>query len=274
MIRKMIIILFFIIGFVSNVFAVEDVKFEANDKTQSGEQLMLTGKLRKPEGKGPFPAIVMLHPCIEVRKEMDNWAERFVSWGYVTLQVNSFGPRGVTCNPGEISFNSESVLRSNRKRAQDSHDAKTYLAKLPYVNSNKIGLIGWGHGGWALNAELSKRIFLKNRGNPFTAAVAYCPFVSQTLKDNMDAPLLILHAELDTEDRVERLPMMVPSGKTDHERIYHIYPGVTFGFDWEGFDEAVEGFDKAVAGVKVKYNPEIAEDAFGRTKEFFGKYLQ
>ena len=266
MIRKMIIILFFIIGFVSNVFAVEDVKFEANDKTQSGEQLMLTGKLRKPEGKGLFPAIVMLHPCIEGRKEIDNWAERFVSWGYVTLQVNSFGPRGVTCNPGEISSNSELVLRRNRKRAQDSYDAKTYLAKLPYVNSNKIGLIGWGHGGWALVGALSKYTYLKNRGNPFTAAVAYCPYIIQTLND-MDAPLLILHAELDTFDRVERLPMMVPSGKTDHELIYHIYPGVTFGFDWEGFDEAV-------VGVKVGYNPEAARDAFRRTKEFFRKYLQ
>jgi len=54
---------------------------------------------------------------------------------------------------------------------------------------------------------------------------------------------------------------MIPSGKTDHEFIYHIYPGVTVGFDWEGFD-------KAVIGGKAKYNPEIAEDAFRRTQNF------
>jgi dienelactone hydrolase len=255
MIRKQILISLFILGFVCNVFAVEDVKFEANDKTQSGEQLMLTGTLRKPEGKGPFPAIVMLHPCSVNRKEMDVWAERLVSWGYVTLQVDSYGARGVGC-VRNLDYPAET------KRPQDAHDAKAYLAKLPYVNANKIGLIGWGAGGWALTQALSKDTYIKNRGNPFTAAVAYCPPAIQPLND-MDAPLLILHAELDTLNIVQRLPLMIPSGKTDHELIYHIYPGATTGFDWVGFD-----------GYQEKYNPEIAEDAFGRTKEFYGKYLE
>ena len=259
MIRKQILISLFILGFACNVFAVEDVKFEANDKTQSGEQLMLTGKLRKPEGKGPFTAIVMLHPCLVMRKELDVWAERLVSWGYVTLQVDSFGPREVTCEPGLGS-------PADGKRAQDAHDAKSYLAKLSYVNANKIGLIGWGLGGAALTSALSKYTYIKNRGNSFTAAVAYCPTITQPLND-MDAPLLILHAEFDKNDYVDRLPLVVPSGKTDHELIYHIYPGVTFAFDLEGFDETV-------AGTKAKYNFKIAEDAYRRTKKFFGKYLQ
>ena len=42
MIRRQILISLFALGFVCNVFAFEDIKFEANDKTQSGEQLMLT----------------------------------------------------------------------------------------------------------------------------------------------------------------------------------------------------------------------------------------
>ena len=262
MIRKQILISLFILGFACNVFAVEDVKFEGNDKTQSGEQLMLTGKLRKPKGNGPFPTIVMLSPCFGVVKEMDVWAERLVSWGYVTLQADSFASRGVICEPGEPSW----MEINDKKRAQDAHDAKAYLVKLPYVETKKIGLIAWGHGGWALVAALSKYTYMKNRGNPFTAAVAYCPFVTQVLND-MDAPLLILHAELDTNDNVDRLPLVVPSGKTDYELIYHIYPGVAFFFDWEGFDETV-------GGIQAKYNPEIGEDAFGRTKEFYGKYLK
>jgi len=248
MIRKQILISLFILGFACNVFAFEDVKFEANDKTQSGEQLMLTGKLRKPEGKGPFPSIVVLHPCVEIRKHLDVWAERLVSWGYVTLQVDSFGPRGVICEPGIGS-------PADGKRAQDAHDAKAYLGKIPYVNANKIGLIGWGLGGTALTSALSKFTYIKNRGNPFTAAVAYCPTITQTLND-MDAPLLILHAEFDKIDNVDRLPLVVPTGKTEHELIYHIYPGVTFFFAFEG------------------YNPEAAGDAFRRTKDFFEKYLQ
>ena len=72
---------------------------------------------------------------------------------------------------------------------------------------------------------------------------------------------------MDKFDRVDQLPKMIPSAKTDHELIYHIFPGVTLGFGWEGFDGPV-------VGGKGRYNPEIAEDAFRRTKEFFGKYLQ
>lgn len=263
MIRKHILISLLVLGFVCNVFAVEEVKFEANDKTQSGEQLVLTAKLRKPEGNGPFPAIVMLHPCIEATRELDVWSERLVSWGYITLQVDSFKPRGVTCKPGEVTVESDEVLQSYQKRAQDAHDAKAYLVKTPHVNTNRIGLIGWGHGAWALIGALSKYDYIKNRGDPFTAAVAYCPYTSKMLID-MDAPLLILHAELDKPDGVDKLPRMIPSSETDHELIYHIYPGVDFGFDWQGFD----------GGGKAKYNPDVAEDAFRRTKEFFGKYLQ
>ena len=259
MIRRQILILLLVLGNVCNGFAVEDVRFEANDKTQSGEQLMLTAKLRKPEGNGPFPAVVMLHPCMEATKELDVWSERLVSWGYVTLQVDSFGPRGVKCEPGLGS-------PADNKRAQDAHDAKAFFAKIPYVDANKIGLIGWGLGGLAATSALSKYTYIKNRGNSFTAAVAYCPTITQTLH-GLDAPLLILHAELDKMNNVDRLPMVVPSGKTGHELIYHIYPGVTLGFDWQGFDGPV-------VGGKGKYNPEIAEDAFRRTNEFFGKYLQ
>jgi dienelactone hydrolase len=259
MIRRQILISLFALGFVCNVFAFEDIKFEANDKTQSGEQLMLTGKLRKPEGKGPFPSIVMLHPCADISKHLDVWAERLVSWGYVTLQLDSFGPRGVICEPGVGS-------PADGKRAQDAHDAKAHLGKIPYVDANKIGLIGWGLGGTALTSALSKFTYIKNRGKPFTAAVAYCPFITQTLND-MDAPLLILHAEYDKIDNVDRLPLMVPSGKTEPELIYHIYPGANFGFD-------LEGLDGTIAGDAAKYNPEAARDAFRRTKEFFGKYLK
>ncbi len=70
---------------------VSTVKFNSID---IGEQL-LTGSLMKPAGNGPFPAIVMLHGCAGIEATHNTWASRLKSWGYVTLIVDSFGPRGV-----------------------------------------------------------------------------------------------------------------------------------------------------------------------------------
>jgi poly(3-hydroxybutyrate) depolymerase len=52
--------------------------------------LNLTGRLTKPEGKGPFPAVVLLHGCggMQPRRD-DRWSDRLSRWGYVTLQVCS-----------------------------------------------------------------------------------------------------------------------------------------------------------------------------------------
>ena len=37
--------------------------FKSLDTNRTGEQIILRGKLTKPKGDGPFPAIVLLHGC-------------------------------------------------------------------------------------------------------------------------------------------------------------------------------------------------------------------
>jgi poly(3-hydroxybutyrate) depolymerase len=66
---------------------------------QGGQELLLSGILHKPSGDGPFPAVVMLNGCENIRDpdqvaHETSWAQRLVSWGYVALQVDSFTPRG------------------------------------------------------------------------------------------------------------------------------------------------------------------------------------
>jgi dienelactone hydrolase len=88
---------FFLVFFVavSFAFAEEWVTFKGTRKT--GEAFMLKGILNKPQGQGPFPAVVILHGCSGIegmKKYLDIWAQRLASWGYVSLMVDSFGPRG------------------------------------------------------------------------------------------------------------------------------------------------------------------------------------
>ena len=53
----------------------------------------LTAGLYRPAGVGPFPAIVLAHPCSGVSDHTAVWGRLLASWGYVTLAPDSFKPR-------------------------------------------------------------------------------------------------------------------------------------------------------------------------------------
>src|SRR5258706_11261398 len=56
----------------------------------------------RPEGPGPFPAVVLMHGCHGVSGSTRQWAGWFREHGYVALIVDSWLPRGIRdgCRPG------------------------------------------------------------------------------------------------------------------------------------------------------------------------------
>ena len=60
----------------------------------AGGIAQIQGLLSRPEGNGPFPAIVILHTCGGVRQNLSHvWPALLVERGYVSLTVDSFGSR-------------------------------------------------------------------------------------------------------------------------------------------------------------------------------------
>jgi len=234
MARKIALAMLLVIVIVTSTAAADLVTFKGMSTTAAGEPLMLTAKL------------MIFH------KHYDAWAERLASWGYVALQVNSFGPRGESNICGGDRYG----LIGPHTRTQDAYDAKSYLAGLPFVHRNRIAVMGWGHGGWTILYAISETTVIPKRGDPFRAAVAFYPWCTEALV-GFDAPLLILIGELD-----DRIPMgelrdpalqcrlRMPSGKTAHEVILKVYPGVYHCFDWEGLKEDYFGH--------LQYDPEAA----------------
>ena len=78
--------------------------------------LPLQGYLRQTNSAGPSPAVVLLHGCNGNWQRLDErWGKRIASWGYVTLTVDSFGPRGLknTCGSGapvDLAFDAYRAL--------------------------------------------------------------------------------------------------------------------------------------------------------------------
>lgn len=141
--------------------AMESVSFASRDGT------MLTGMLARPEGPGPFPAVVAMHGCSGLwtgsgrlsAREAD-WSQRLVEAGYVVLLPDSFRPRGLgaLCNDRDRSL-------TPRGRAQDAFGAADWLKAQGYVGKGSTSLMGWSNGGstvlhvaGALGAEAFRRI--------------------------------------------------------------------------------------------------------------------
>jgi len=257
----------------SSAFAAENVSFKGTTKVASGDLVALTGKLTKPQGDGPFPAVVLLHGCSGIGKGSDDWAERLATWGYVALQVDSLGPRGqseVCANPFGVPFHI---------RAQDAYDAKSYLSGLPFVDRTRIAGMGWSHGGLTTLASVSKSNYATSaafvttnleppkQGGPFRAAIAFYPFCLGQLDDS-NAPLLILIGERDTWCPAALCQMKMPSGKTANEVILKIYPGAYHAFDWEGVDLV------RLQRHRLLYNPEALADSIVQVREFLAKHLK
>jgi len=150
-------------------------------------------------------------------------------------------------------------------RAHDAYDAKDFLSKLPFVNRNRIALLGWSHGGITVLNALIKQIKPQNSENPFKVAIAFYPYCDIYL-NNLNAPLLILIGESDDWTPAKNCSASMPPDQPEPEVILKIYPGAYHDFDWEGMDEIYEGHVKL-------YDPIAAQDAIIQVKNFLAKYL-
>jgi dienelactone hydrolase len=251
-----------VLAIASLAVAAEPVKFNSTDPGFGVGEPVLKGKLSRPAGKGPFPAVVLLHGCGGISKRDHTWAEKLAGWGFVALQVDSFRPRGYT----RVCDSKDLIQYLVPKRVRDADDAKTYLAGLPFVDPRRIGVMGWSHGGSiVLNAVKT------SHDNPFKAAVAFYPFCDFTL-NNLNAPLLILIGDSDDWCPAARCTENLPPKEIrTSEVIIKIYPGAYHGFDAEGVDTYVRSAFKVQ---RVVYNAEAAEDANRRVKEYLEKYLR
>jgi len=254
----LIISLLFIIGTLVLAEATDIVRFKGSDTTAAGTPLTLAGKLTKPQGDGPFPAVVLLHGCDGIMANRDDlWAKRFASWGYVALQVDSFGPRGLSSICEDLSL----VFSIVAARAQDAYDAKSYLAGLPFVDRNRIAVMGWAHGGGTTISVIAQK-----RNDPFRSAIAFYPYCEQPLVD-LNAPLLILIGEKDRMHPPISCSLRMPREQTKPEVVLKIYPDSHQGFD-------AEGLDKYIMGFRLLSNPVAAADAMIHVKTFLNKHLK
>ena len=234
------------------------LSFDAD--TVGGPVSNARAELFRPEGKGPFPAVVVLHGCDGVGRPYRVWARRLSAWGYVALLVDSFRPRGVstTCNHG---MDVPPLLQ-----AQDAFTAANYLRTLPDIRPDRIGVIGFSHGGWAVLKAVLASTVQQDHATPFAAAVAFYPGC-QRPDSGLATDTLILIGDADDWTPVDACRRWYnQADKGAHTLDMKVYPNALHGFD-------APHPPYAYAGHYVGRNPEAAEDAVITTRQFFAQRL-
>jgi len=117
--------------------------------------LTLKGFIWKPEGSGPFPAILWNHGSEKRPGPVDTIAPYFVSRGYIFLVPHR---RGQGRSPGAYIVDqlnaatspaqrSQLLVALNEAHFQDQLAALTYLRTVPYVDKNRLVVMGASFGG-------------------------------------------------------------------------------------------------------------------------------
>jgi carboxymethylenebutenolidase len=117
--------------------------------------LALKGFVWKPEGPGPFPAIVWNHGSEKLPGTVDSVAPYFVSRGYVFFVPHR---RGQGRSPGAYIMDQLNVATAPEQRSRmlvalnevhlhDQLAALAYLRSIPYVDQNRLVVMGASFGG-------------------------------------------------------------------------------------------------------------------------------
>ena len=139
--------------------------------------------LSRPDGEGPFPAVVIMHDCSGLGPRSsgapDRWARELVRAGYVVLIPDSFSTRGfsdgvcVDASPGRNDV-------APYRRVFDAYAALAHLRTLSFVDGRHVGVMGGSHGGSTTLAVMASvpgepAALTRDKRTGFAAGVALYP---------------------------------------------------------------------------------------------------
>jgi dienelactone hydrolase len=236
--------------------------------------------LYRPEGAGPFPAVVALHGCeglaglrSPLGRRYRDWAERLVASGFVVLFPDSFGARklGPQCTAGERR------LRSGRERVGDADAARQWLQEQAYVAPDRVSLLGWANGGVAALWTVRPRA-AKDRKPDFRSAVVLYPGCRRLRETAWSArmPTLVLIGSKDDWSPANACEQMVEGarGRSAQAAIV-VYPGAYHYFDHPNLPlqqrNGVAIPTGSISRVHVGTDTAARNDAFRRVPEWLAR---
>ena len=252
MVVKRIIVLLlstlFVSASVSAGFAADgkSVSYKSGDET-------VQAVLYTPAGKGPFPALIVIHEWWGLNDWVKDQAAKLADQGYVALAIDLY--RGKVATTPDMAHEIMRGVPDDRAK-RDLHAAFEFLQAQPNVKKDRIGSIGWCMGGgYSLDVALQE---------PTLAATVinygHLATDTESLK-KINAPILGLFGAQDhgiPPDDVRKFGATLDQlGKRIDIKIY---------------DDAGHGFENP--NNKDGYRADDAADAWKRTVSFLAETLK
>lgn len=250
--KKILLILGLLLFLEAHVFAVEKTMIYG-----MGTKKNMQVELIMPDGKGPFPGVLILHTSGGVQDGEISFATQLSEQGYVCLIPYYFDAYGITHNTRHLI-----TTRYAEDIFADLSELLEYLKKNPKVKPERLGVVGFSMGGyWALVLAAKNRV---------KAGVSYYGALTGggrnlDLKYRFDdvfnrdsSPVLILHGSQDSAVSARHagsLAMLLDEKKSPYE--LRIYIG------------AEHRYERA-----PNRDEDAASDSWKRTLEFLKKYLR
>lgn len=245
---KLTLLALLIVTFAAVSFAAEGkpVSYKSGDETVSGI-------LYSPQGKGPFPALVVIHEWWGLNDWVKEEASKLADQGYAALAIDLYRGK-VATTPDEAHQIMRGVPEDRANR--DLLAAVAYLHSQKDVDPKRIGTIGWCMGGgYSLDlaiADPKLKAAVINYGHLATD--------DATLK-KIDAPILGIFGGQDkgiTPADVNKFESQMKAlGKTVD---IHIFPDAGHAFE--------------NPNNKTGYRAEDTAEAWKLTVAFLAKYLK
>jgi len=259
---------------------IQPTFFKLNQAKKQGIELkpepgvLLTAELSKPGGSGPFPAVALLHGCRGIQPYQRQWAAELVNWGYVTLLVDSYGPRNIV----ETCTDTVGNVGVHVAQVRDAYGALSYFARMPSVDAERIAVMGWSQDAvLGTVVRLGEQQYAERK---FRAAVALYP-LCKDLSGDFIAPVLVLIGASDDWTPARYCEAMADGAKGAAQAVVlNVYPETYHAFDdpdagklWN-FDDAQNTEKTPARGATLGYSATAHKDAKERVRAFLAKHLK
>ena len=211
----------------------------------------IKGLLSQPaDAEGKLPGIVVVHENRGLNPYIEDVGRRAALAGFISLAPDALSPLGGY--PG--NDDDGRTLQRQRDRNEMLED---FIAAYKYLNSHpgctgNVGVVGFCFGGWISNMMAVKIPYL-SAAVPFYGGQPDAESVPQ-----IEAPLLLHYAGLDTRVNEGWPAYEAALKKNNKDYTAYVYPDVNHGFHNDS---------------TPRYDKEAAELAWKRTIEFFMEKL-
>ena len=224
----------------------KSVSYKSGDET-------VQALLYAPEGKGPFPGIIVIHEYWGLNDWVKEQASKLADQGYVALAIDLYRGK-VATTPDEAHEIMRGVPEDRAKR--DLHAAFEFLKSQSSVKKDRIGAIGWCMGGgYSLDVALQEPTLAADVINYGHLAVD-----ADALK-KINAPILGIFGGKDRGVPVEDVKKLEQQLKQMGKKVeIVIYPDAGLAFE--------------NPNNKDGYRADDAADAWKRTVDFLKRTLK